>query len=74
MLDALVAVVIVISIVSLFVFALVKLSAKSQEHEDRADYAERELRLIEKFNKEMSRPLLRGAALIDRLRSRMRDL
>lgn len=74
MIDALVTILIVLSITGAMVLLIVKLSAKSQENKDRADYAERELRLLKKFNEEMSRPLLRGADLIDRIRSRMRDL
>lgn len=74
MIDALVTILIVLSITGAMVLLIVKLSAKSQENKDRADHAERELRLLKKFNEEMSRPLLRGADLIDRIRSRMRDL
>ena len=60
-----------LSIVGL-VFLVVYFASLAARDSKRADYAEKDLKLIKRFQMEMSRPLATGSDLVKRMRSRMR--
>jgi uncharacterized membrane-anchored protein YhcB (DUF1043 family) len=54
------------------VFLVVHFASSSAKNSKRADYAEKNLKIIKRFQTEMSRPLATGTDLVKRIRSRMR--
>lgn len=59
-------------LVCMLIFLVVKLAHDSAENRKRADDAEKNLEIIQKFQEGMSRPLARGNELVARMRSRVR--
>ena len=59
-------------LICVLILLVVKLARDSSENRKRADYAERNIEIIQKFQQGMSRPLARGSDLVERMRSRVR--
>ena len=59
-------------VISSLVFLVVHFASAAAKNSKRADYAEKNLKIIKRFQIEMSRPLATGSDLVKRIRSRMR--
>lgn len=61
-----------LALLVMLIFLVVYLASSAANHAKRADYAEKNLKIIKRFQMEMSRPLATGSDLVKRMRSRMR--
>ena len=61
-----------LALLVMLIFFVVYLASLSAKNAKRADYAEKDLKIIKRFQLEMSRPLVVGSDLVKRMRSRMR--
>jgi len=60
-------------VVVALIFLVVFMASRSGEQKERAENAERNLELIRRFQHEISKPIVRGHALVARMRSRLQD-
>lgn len=56
----------------MLVLLVIHFALSSAKNSKRAEYAEKNLKIIKRFQMEMSRPLATGSDLVKRMRSRMR--